>query len=26
VTRRSERRADGSWHDELLMEYVTEPR
>jgi aminoglycoside 6'-N-acetyltransferase len=25
VTRLSERGADGSWHDELLMEYVVEP-
>jgi len=25
VTRLSERRADGRWHDELLMEYVVEP-
>jgi aminoglycoside 6'-N-acetyltransferase len=25
VTRLSERRADGEWHDELLMEYVVEP-
>jgi aminoglycoside 6'-N-acetyltransferase len=25
VTRRSERRADGDWYDELLMEYVVEP-
>jgi aminoglycoside 6'-N-acetyltransferase len=26
VTRLSERGADGSWHDELLMELVVEPR
>jgi aminoglycoside 6'-N-acetyltransferase len=26
ITRRSERRADGHWYDELLMEYVVEPR
>lgn len=25
VTRQSERGADGTWHDELLMEYVVEP-
>ena len=26
ITRRSERRDDGGWHDELLMEYVVESR
>lgn len=26
ITRRSERRADGNWYDELLMEYVVEPQ
>lgn len=26
VTRLSERAADGTWHDELLMELVVEPR
>ena len=26
VTRRSERGDDGTWHDELLMELVVEPR
>ena len=26
ITRMSERGDDGSWHDELLMEYVVEPR
>jgi aminoglycoside 6'-N-acetyltransferase len=25
ITRLSERRDDGEWHDELLMEYVVEP-
>jgi aminoglycoside 6'-N-acetyltransferase len=25
ITRQSERGDDGSWHDELLMEYVVEP-
>ena len=26
ITRNSERGDDGTWHDELLMEYVVEPR
>ena len=26
ITRQSERGDDGSWHDELLMEYVADPR
>ncbi len=26
ITRKSERGDDGTWHDELLMEYVVEPR
>ena len=25
ITRASERGDDGTWHDELLMEYVVEP-